>query len=38
MENWMSFVNSMKKEAGREIEATEPIELDLFDEDCRILS
>ena len=40
MDNWMSFINLMRKEAGREdlIKTTEPVDNDLFDEDCRLLS
>ena len=38
MEDWMSFIQDVRTEAGHNDLVESNIEVDLFDEDCRLLS
>ena len=40
MNDWMSFINDVRREAGHsDLESSNVVvEIDLFDEDCRLLA
>jgi len=39
MNDWMSFINDVRREAGHsDLESNIVVEIDLFDEDCRLLA
>ena len=38
MNDWMSFIENVRMEAGHNDLDSNSIEIDLFDEDCRLLA